>query len=100
MPGLLYGVVVKHRVKGWVVAVTTRLVYGTWAAVWQRLAASPVSQGLNTSFVERMNLTLRQGSRRLTRKSNGFSKKREWLRYQLEVAIAYYHFVRPQGGLR
>jgi hypothetical protein len=91
--------VVKHRVGKWVGAVTTQVIYGTWRAVWSRLAAS-VSGVVNTAFVERMNLTLRQGSRRLARKSNAFSKKRKWLTYQLEVAIAYYHFVRPHGSLR
>jgi IS1 family transposase len=99
VPGLVYGVVVKHRVGKWVVAVTTQVIYGTWRAVWSRLAAS-VSWVVNTAFVERMNLTLRQSCRRLTRKSNGFSKKREWLTYHLEVAIAYYHLVRPHGSLR
>jgi IS1 family transposase len=99
VPGLVYGVVVKHRVGKWVVAVTTQVIYGTWRALGQRLAAS-VSGVVNTAFVERMNLTLRQGCRRLARKSNAFSKKREWLTYQLEVAIAYYHLVRPHGSLR
>jgi IS1 family transposase len=98
-PGLVYGMVQKLRVGRWVVGVTTRVIYGTWHQVWARLAAG-ASWVLNTAFVERVNLTLRHSNRRLARKTPAFSKKREWLRYQLEMAIAYYHFVRPHGSLR
>ena len=43
-------------------------------AVAARLTRSPVSQRINTSFVERDNLTPRQQNRRLARRTNGFSK--------------------------
>jgi IS1 family transposase len=100
VPGLVYGMVKKLRVGRWVVGVTQRVIYGTWGQVWARLSAVSQSRGLNTAFVERMNLTLRHSNRRLARKTPAFSKKREWLHYQLEMAIAYYHFVRPHRSLR
>lgn len=99
-PDLCYATVNKTRVKSRVVAIATRIVFGTAQAVWQRLKDSPVSRAINTAFVERMNLTFRLFNRRLTRKTLGFSKKQEWLEWHLHLTLAYYHFVRPHGSLR
>ena len=97
---LLYAQVVKHRENGRVVDITHRIVFGEQAAVEQRLKQSPVSYAINTSFVERDNLTLRQSNRRLTRKTNGLSKQISGLEKQLWVSLAYYHFVLPHQSLR
>jgi len=97
---LLYAQVVKHRKRGRVVDITTRVVFGTEQAVAAKLQQSCVSHSINTSFVERNNLTMRHHNRRVTRKTIAFSKKRERLEQQLHVAFAYYHFVKPPLGLR
>lgn len=97
---LLYAQVVKHRENGRVVEVNYRIVFGQEEAIEQRLKQSPVSHTINTSFVERDNLTLRQSNRRLTRKTNGFSKEISGLEKQLWVSLAYYHFVLPHQSLR
>jgi IS1 family transposase len=89
---LLYAQVVKHRQNGRVVEVNYRIVFGQEESVEQRLKQSPVSYTINTSFVERENLTLRQSNRRLTRKTNGFSKEISGLEQQLWVSLAYYYF--------
>ena len=99
-PGLVYAVVVKEREGGHVMRVTSRIVYGTEAQVQQCLRASRVSDTISTYGVERNNLTIRQHSRRLGRKVNAFSKKRRYLKYQLALAFAYYHFCCPHRGLR
>ncbi len=99
-PDLCYAVVVKERERGRVVNVTTRIVYGSEQQVIAALKASPVSTTINTYGVERNNLTIRQHSRRMGRKVNAFSKERDYLEYQLTVAFAYYHFVKPHHGLR
>lgn len=99
-PELCYAVVVKERERGRVVKVTTRLVYGTEEQIRGALHNSPVSHTINTYGVERNHLTIRQHSRRLTRKVNAFSKDRAYLEHQLTLAFAYYHFVIPHRGLR
>ncbi len=97
---LCYAVVVKEREQGRVVEVTTRIVYGTTEQVEAALQDSPVSYTINTYGVERNNLTVRQHSRRMSRKVNAFSKDPDYLEYQLTLAFAYYHFVMPHRGLR
>ena len=97
---LCYAVVIKEREGSRVVQVSTRLVYGTEEQLARFLKTSPVSHTINTYGVERNNLTMRQHSRRLGRKVNAFSKKRTYLKHQLELAFAYYHFCRPHRGLR
>jgi IS1 family transposase len=99
-PSLRYAQVVKRRKGGCVVEVSTRIVFGTPEAVAASLAHSPVSSTVNTSFVERDNLTQRQSNWRLTRRTNGFSKDLTWCEKQLWLSLAYYHFVLPHKSLR
>jgi IS1 family transposase len=75
---LHYAQVVKRRQSGRVVEVTTQIIFGSEAAVQARLAASPVRQTINTSFVERNNLPCRQCHGRLSRKVLSFSKDLTW----------------------
>lgn len=97
---LKYAIVVKKRENGHVVSVETEIVFGDKETILALLVDSPVSNTINTSYVERQNLTNRQGSQRLTRKVLAFSKERDWLEKQLWLAFAYYHFVLPNLGLR
>ena len=99
-PDLCYAVVVKERKRGHVVNVTTRIVYGSQEQIQRALHDSPVSTTMNTSGVERNNLTVRQHSRRLGRKVNAFSKDRDYLAHQFTLAFAYYHCVIPHRSLR
>jgi transposase-like protein/IS1 family transposase len=99
-PGLLYAQVVKVRQKGHVVEVRTKVVFGDLDTITERLAESPVSNTVNTSFVERDNLTQRQSNRRLTRRTNGFSKELTWFEKQLWLSLAYYHLALPHHSLR
>lgn len=97
---LLYAVVVKHYRQHRVVKVSTRVVFGVPAEVQARLALAGVSQRINTAHGERGNLSWRQHCRRLTRKTNGFSKERDWLEKHLTLCFTYYHFVLPHESLR
>ena len=96
--GLHYATLHKEREKGHVVAVTTQVVYGCTKNVLARLES--LRQTINTSFVERMNLTFRLLVSRLHRKTLCFSKKRECLEDHLHLALAYYHFVLYHSSLR
>ena len=66
----------------------------------KKLDESTASHTINTSFVERDNLTQRQSNRRLTRKTNGFSKELNWFEKQLWLSLAYYHLIVPHKSLR
>jgi IS1 family transposase/transposase-like protein len=96
--GLNYATVYKEREKGHVVSVTTKVVYGRMKDI--RACLKPLRQTINTSFIERMNLTLRHLVSRLHRKTLCFSKKRDYLEYHLHLALAYYHFVQYHSSLR
>lgn len=69
-PDLVYGQVIKQKVKGRLQALTYRVVYGVERFVAQRWAIS-------TSLLERLNLTLRQHLAPLGRKSLSFGKDRD-----------------------
>jgi IS1 family transposase/transposase-like protein len=99
-PDLLYAQVVKVREHGRVVEVNSQVVFGDPAAISAKLTALPTSATVNTSFVERNNLTQRQSNRRLTRRTNGFSKELSWFERQLWLSLAYYHLVLPHHSLR
>lgn len=55
---------------------------------------------ISTSYVERNNLNCRSFLRRLTRLTNGFSKRVENLAAALWLYFAHYNFVRIHGTLR
>jgi len=96
---LQYATVHKERQGGRVVSVTTQVVFGRAEELLAHLVSLGMRQ-INTSFVERMNLTLRHLVSRLKRRGLNFSKKREYLVWHLQLAIGYYHLVRPHRGLR
>jgi IS1 family transposase/transposase-like protein len=99
-PGLMYAQVVRVRAHGRVVEVDSKVVFGDPKAIAEQLTSLPTSKTINTSFVERNNLTQRQSNRRLTRRTNGFSKELSWFERQLWLSLAYYHLVLPHHGLR
>ncbi len=59
-----------------------------------------LSGRLNTAFVERVNLTIRQGVAALTRRTWATAQATPALLAHLEWWRGYYHFVRPHVSLR
>lgn len=99
LPGLTYATVHKMRENQRVIKVERRIVFGEESDIEKILEESPFSNSVNTSGVERQNLNLRQHSRRLMRKTNGFSKIKPNLEAQVILIMAYYNFVLLHGSL-
>jgi hypothetical protein len=93
-----YATVHKTRSKGRVVKVERSLVLGEQDRLIARLENSN-SNTINTSFVERSNLTWRTTNAHLSRKTLCFSKSLQWLKAKFALTVAYYNFVRPHGSL-
>ncbi|HXO29946.1 MAG TPA: IS1 family transposase [Thermoanaerobaculia bacterium] len=64
------------------------------------VAGDPDEARICTSHIERSNWTLRGHLRRMTRLSNGFSRKRSNLRAALALYFAYYNFCRMHKSIR
>jgi hypothetical protein len=57
-------------------------------------------QYASTSYVERQNLSLRMGSRRFTRLTNGFSKKLDCHVAAVALYVAHYNLCRSHEALK
>jgi IS1 family transposase len=98
LPGLLYAQVVKTVRRRRIVEVKRRVVFGTKAAVEPVLAAC--GWQINTSFVERLNLSLRQRVAAMGRRSATPCKSADGLGQQLALFQVYHNFVLPHASLR
>jgi len=97
---LKYATVHKERENGRVVKVTTRVVFGTLAAVLAALALSLVSTVVNTVFIERHNGSDRNRNRRKVRKTCCFSKDWEVHEAMTYFTMYSYNFCWPVRALR
>ena len=66
----------------------------------EALFYSEDSSTLNTSFVERHNLTVRQGCSYLGRRTPCHARRTEFLEGQVALLMAYYNFLRPRRALK
>jgi hypothetical protein len=64
------------------------------------ISGDPDPEHINTSYVERQNLSMRMGIRRFTRLTNAFSKKLENHIHALSIYFMHYNFVRIHQTLR
>jgi len=88
--GLNYATVHKEREHGRVKKVTTRVVFGTKAAIAAALLLSLVSTVVNTVFVERHNGSDRNRNRRKVRKTCCFSK--DWAVHEAMTYFTMYSY--------
>ena len=91
----IHGQVLKTRRNDRVVRVERRVKKGTADRLKAALLASEDSETVNTSFIERLNLTIRQGSVSLRRRSRSHARGAEQFRSHVELLRCYYNFVRP-----
>ena len=68
-----------------------------WKEVWR---TSEDSRQLNTSYIERLNLTIRQGSAYLCRRSLCHARRKLRLEDHLELLRCHYNFLRPHRALK
>lgn len=63
-------------------------------------AGEPDPDHVSTSFVERQNLTMRMSMRRMTRLSNGYSKKIENHAHATALHFFFYNFIRKHHSIK
>jgi len=98
LPALLYAQVVKSYRRRRIVAVKHRVVFGTMERVKQVLSAC--GRQINTAFVERLNLSIRQHIAAVGRRVSTLCKGEAGLRQQLALYHVYYNFCLPHASLR
>jgi IS1 family transposase len=98
LPALRYAQVVKSYRRRRLVGVTHRVVFGTRLAIEQVLAACGWT--INTAFVERLNLDIRQRVAAIGRRVNTLCQGEAGLRDQLVLFQVYHNFVLPHASLR
>ena len=98
LPGLLYAQVIKTVRRRRLVHVTHRVVFGTLDRVNAVLAAC--GWQINTAFVERLNLTIRQHVAAVGRRVSTLCKGEDGVRHQLALYSVYYNFCLPHASLR
>jgi transposase-like protein/IS1 family transposase len=98
LPQLQYAQVIKTTRRRRLVAVSSRVVFGTLARVKQVLA--PRGWQINTAFIERVNLTIRQHVAAVGRRVTTLCKGEVGFRQQLALYHLYYNFCLPHASLR
>jgi len=97
-PEINYAVVHKTREKGKVVKVEKKIIFGSEDSIKSCLEKS-ISNTINTSYIERSNLTLRQNDAHLQRKTLKFAKNMEYFEAKLNINILHYNFIKPHWSL-
>ena len=97
-PALLDAQVVKTVRRRRLVAVTHRMVFGTLEAVEQVLAAC--GWQIQTAFVERLNLDIRQRVAAVGRRVTTLCKGEDGMRQQLVLFHTYHNFCLPHASVR
>jgi hypothetical protein len=98
LPELLYAQVVKSYRLQRIVGVKHRVVFSTWLVIEQILARCGWT--INTAFVERLNLDIRQCVAAIGRRVNTLCQGEAGLRDQVVLFQVYHNFVLPHASLR
>jgi hypothetical protein len=98
LPQLLYAQVVKTVRRRRLVRVRHRVVFGTLEAAQQVLAAC--GWQINTAFIERLNLSIRQHVAAVGRRVTTLCKGEDGLYQQLALYHVYHNFCLPHTSLR
>jgi IS1 family transposase len=99
-PHLWYGQVKKVYRRRRLVRMEYRMRLGQLSELISKLRELDLGRVLNTAFVERVNLPLRQGVPALIRRTWSTAQEQSELSLHLEWWRGYYHFIRPHQSLR
>ena len=99
-PALLFGQLHKRYRRRRLVRINYQMQCGSRRALRAALRHQGWSGKLQTAFVERVNLTVRQSVAALTRRTWATAQTAAGLQQQLDWWRGYYHFVRPHRSLR
>jgi len=98
LPALRYAQVVKSYRRRRIVGVKHRVVFGTKLTIEQVLAACGWT--INTAFIERLHLDIRQRVAAVGRRVNTLCRGEEGLLDQMVLFQTYHNFVLPHASLR
>jgi transposase-like protein/IS1 family transposase len=98
LPQLRYAQVIKTTRRRRLVGVRSRAVFGTLAEIKQVLATT--GWQINTAFIERVNLSIRQHVAAVGRRVTTLCKSEVGLHQQLALYHLYYNFCLPHASLR
>ena len=96
---LKYVKVLKKKVKNYVVETIQRIIFGDPEEIFEMLGIN--SDGyIGTSYVERINLTIRTSLAIFIRKTMNFSKTLKMHQKAFDLFQAWYNFMKPHKSLR
>jgi len=97
---LLYGQLVKNKRGRKLAYAITRMMWGRRKALIDKLKSVGLSGVIQTAFIERVNLTIRQSVAPLRRKTWALAYTEHALLMHVQWWRLYYHFVRGHSSLR
>jgi IS1 family transposase len=97
---LCHGQLIKRRERRKVTYTITRMLWGKRSDLYDLLEAHGFRRLIQTAFIERVNLTIRQGVSLLTRRTWSLPQTdQHWLNH-VEWWRGHYHWIRPHQPLR
>jgi transposase-like protein/IS1 family transposase len=96
---LRHGQLVKRKERRTVTFTITRMLWGKRSELYELLEAHGFRRLIQTAFIERLNLTIRQGVAALTRRTWSLPQSDTHLLKHVEWWRAYYHWIRPHQTL-
>jgi len=96
---LKYVKVLKKKVKGYVVETIQRIIFGDPEEIFKMLGMNS-DDYIDTSYVERITLTIRTSLARFIRKRMDSSKTMKMHQKAFDLFQAWYKFIKPHDSLK
>ena len=99
LEGLKYVKILKKKVKNYVVETIQRVIFGDPQEIFETLEAD-LDGYIGTSYIERINLTIRTSLARFIREGMNFSKTMKMHQETFDFFQAWYNFIKPHDSLK